>query len=245
MKKIIKKIIPSSLFNIFIKVFTVYKESFLSRNKFFQGNFLKFYSQCDEDFILLKKYLNYNNGFFIELGAMDGVKYSNTKFFEDNLQWSGILIEPTIQYNDLLLNRPNAFNFNYAISKIKGEVEFVGDGNVAGILNSMPMSHSQKWKLNTENSYFAPSVPISDIIDMVSQKMPKRKIEKIDFFSIDVEGGELEVLQTFDWSIPCFIILIELDGQNENKDQMCRDLLIEKGYKYEFNISVSEVWKSM
>ena len=43
-----------------------------------------FYSQSGEDQILYDKYLNYRDGFFIELGAMDGVCYSNTLFFENS-----------------------------------------------------------------------------------------------------------------------------------------------------------------
>ena len=44
----------------------------------------------------LKKYLNYNEGYFIELGANDGVSQSNTYYFEKNNKWNGILIEPVI-----------------------------------------------------------------------------------------------------------------------------------------------------
>ena len=36
---------------------------------------------------------------------MNGVMYSNTKFFEDSLGWIGILIEPTNQFNSLKVNR--------------------------------------------------------------------------------------------------------------------------------------------
>ena len=42
----------------------------------------------------LLKYLNYENGFFIECGANDGVSQSNTLLLEQKLNWSGLLIEP-------------------------------------------------------------------------------------------------------------------------------------------------------
>ena len=35
------------------------------------------------------------NGFYIELGAFDGITQSNTYFFELNRGWKGILIEPS------------------------------------------------------------------------------------------------------------------------------------------------------
>ena len=53
----------------------------------------KYYGQNKMDKKLLK-YLNYNNGFFIELGANDGLRQSNTYYLEKNLGWRGILIEP-------------------------------------------------------------------------------------------------------------------------------------------------------
>ncbi len=54
-----------------------------------------YFSQSGEDEFLNNNYfLNKKDGIYIELGALDGVLYSNTKFFEDNLNWKGILIEP-------------------------------------------------------------------------------------------------------------------------------------------------------
>ena len=46
--------------------------------------------------IKLEKYLNYNNGYFIELGANNGVEQSNTFYFEKEKNWTGILIEPIL-----------------------------------------------------------------------------------------------------------------------------------------------------
>ena len=120
-----------------------------------------FYSQQEEDKILYEKYLNYPNGFFIELGAMNGVTFSNTLFFENNLNWSGVLIEPTSQYHDLIINRPNCHNFNYAISEIDGDVEFIGDGALGCIVSDESQKHINAWGLNKTQSYIVKSKPIS------------------------------------------------------------------------------------
>ena len=42
----------------------------------------------------IESYLNFNNGYFVELGANDGITYSNTYYFEKYRGWKGILIEP-------------------------------------------------------------------------------------------------------------------------------------------------------
>jgi hypothetical protein len=62
-----------------------------------------FYSQHSEDVLLNDTiFKNKPNGVYIELGALDGVLYSNTKFFEDLFNWKGILIEPHPEKFELL-----------------------------------------------------------------------------------------------------------------------------------------------
>jgi FkbM family methyltransferase len=194
-----------------------------------------FYSQQNEDRILFEKYLNYKNGTFIELGAMDGVLYSNSLFFEKELDWNGILIEPTNQYESLIKNRPNCYNFNYAISEFDGVVEFVGSGALGGIKDSMPNGHLKGWGLDKELTYKVESKPISNVIRHLN-------IDRVDLFSIDVEGGELEVLRTFDWNIPVYIVLIEMAKYESNKDEDCRKFLISKGFEFDSIIGCNEVW---
>lgn len=200
-----------------------------------------FSSQQSEDRILFEKHLNYPNGFFIELGAMDGVTYSNTLFFEKYLNWKGILIEPTNQYESLILNRPKCFNFNYAVSKKYGEVEFVGNHALGGIKETMDDKHFYGWKLNEQNTYKVKSKPMYEIINEVKNKI---KIDKIDLLSLDVEGGELDVLETYDWEIPTLFILIEMDGHNSDKDEKCRELLKEKKFIFMERIGINELWKN-
>ena len=43
-----------------------------------------------------ERYLNYNNGFFIEVGGADGVIQSNTIHLERYKNWTGVLVEPNI-----------------------------------------------------------------------------------------------------------------------------------------------------
>ena len=221
---------------------------------------MKFYSQQNEDEILYKKYLNYRDGFFIELGAMDGITFSNSLFFEEFLGWKGVLIEPTIsQFENLVINRKNTHNFNYAISQIEGESEFIGDGALGGLTETMSDWHRKGWKLDqSSNPYLVKTIPISKLLKDI-------KIERVDFFSIDVEGGEIEVLKTFDWSIPVYLILIEGDytATEEQKqewltkpnsnglllskdfiDRMdeCRQILITNGFEFIEKLGCNEIW---
>ena len=64
------------------------------------------YKAQDDLDIKLKKFLNKRNGFFIEIGANDGVHQSNTFYLEKNKNWYGLLIEPGKEaFSRLVKNR--------------------------------------------------------------------------------------------------------------------------------------------
>ena len=196
---------------------------------------MKFYSQQYEDVVLFKKYLNYRNGYFIELGAMDGVRYSNTKFFEDHLNWTGILLEPEkSQFLQLKQNRSNCITLDYAISEIDGEVLFNGRPNDAcgGIIETI--IHNKNELKDSEN-YFVKSKPFYKIFEEIG------KPKQVDLFVVDVEGGELAILKTFDWSIPVYIVVIETAEQNST-NQDCRKILANNGFEFDMVLGCNEVW---
>ena len=54
----------------------------------------------------IEKYINFDNGFFVELGANDGIKQSNSLYFELKRNWRGVLIEPSpYNFQKCLVNR--------------------------------------------------------------------------------------------------------------------------------------------
>ena len=68
----------------------------------------------------LKKYLNFENGFFIEVGAHDGIFQSNTLNLEESLGWKGILIEPSLNaYLECIKNRPKSICINLALTSFE------------------------------------------------------------------------------------------------------------------------------
>jgi FkbM family methyltransferase len=194
-----------------------------------------FYSQQQEDIILWKKCLNYRNGFFLELGAMDGIVYSNTKYFEDSLSWTGILIEPEPnQFKRLVSNRPKCKNFNYAVSETDGDVVFYSrNGGDSG--GGIKETHIETNLYGKEHEIVVKSKPIRNIIEEAGRP------EKIDLFVIDVEGGEHGVLTTFDWSIPVYVVVIEFHANNSRTEE-CRKILTENGFVFDMNIGCNEVW---
>jgi len=80
--------------------------------KTYLKKFKKFNAYHELDKKLLK-YINYQNGFYIDCGANDGVNQSTTWYFEKFLNWNGILIEPIPDTFCELKNNRNKDNYFY------------------------------------------------------------------------------------------------------------------------------------
>lgn len=167
--------------------------------------------------IKLLSLLNYPNGTFIEVGAYDGVTYSNTKLLEEGYGWSGILIEPsTVLFEKLHAVRPNSLCFNCALGSFAEEGSFVRgdfDGHPMASINGIRMARAPTQTVLIRS--------LQSILDEVG-------IDRINLFSLDVEGHELEVLQGIDFNKTTFdYLLIEIyDIQKED----ILSFLSSKGY---------------
>jgi len=101
----------------------------------FDNNKPYFFSQQGEDLLIYRNFINTHvkDGVFLELGACDGLLYSNTLFFEKYLGFKGILIEPVKEFYDKLIkNRPNNSCYNNAISLHKTDIDILVNGAVSG-----------------------------------------------------------------------------------------------------------------
>ena len=139
-----------------------------------------------------------DSGFFVELGANDGLRQSNTKILELNHSWRGILIEPIAEnYRRCRFARSRKTAvFQVACKSFSDESETLtvtrGDliASVISSRNSLhdPLGHSHQLSKGTLDLVEVPSLTLQRVLEM--SDAPKR----INFLSLDVEGYELEVL---------------------------------------------------
>ena len=201
-------------------------------------NTTKFYSQQGEDLLIYRNFINLptKDGIFLELGACDGLLYSNTMFFEKYLGFTGILIEPVKEFYDKLIkNRPNNICYNNAISLNNSDVDIVVRGAVSGIKQHMTKTFVGRWHSNSSIRKVKTKT--------LSNIFQENGIEYIDFFSLDVEGGELDVLETIDWkNISIYLICIELDEHDKEKNNKCRQILTDNGFIFKIKMCINEFW---
>jgi len=153
----------------------------------------------------LLNYINYKNGFYIDCGANDGVNQSTTWYFEKYLNWHGVLIEPVPEvFNELKNNRnKNNYFYNYAlVSKKYNQHKINFTFNNKDFLQAKVALHTHPHK--NENIIRVKCKTLEKILD--NTKIPKL----IDFFSLDVEGYEFEVLEGINFNSTKFkYILVE------------------------------------
>jgi FkbM family methyltransferase len=125
------------------------------------------------------------NGFFIELGAFDGITQSNTYFFELNRKWCGLLVEPSKSAYELCCkNRPNSIVINSCcVSHNYKEDTILGD------FNSSLMSSVNGQRLYSSDLIQVKALTLEKILDENHVDV------EIDFLSLDTEGYELPILQ--------------------------------------------------
>jgi len=199
---------------------------------------IKFYGLNNLDKKMLN-YVNYENGFYIEIGAGDGLVQSNTFYFEKKKNWRGVLIEPSKKFKYLKKNRSSKnFFYNYAcvpfnFNKKKiiltyNNLMTVSDELVENDFKKKHLNRGLKYiKKKNQIRFFAKCKTLNQILN--ESKSPKI----IDFFSLDVEGAELSVLKGIDFKKYFFkYILIET-----NNFSIIDMFLSKKKYKFIKKIS--------
>ena len=174
---------------------------------------MRYYSQAGQDEWVDTFFKSKKNGYFLDIGAYDGVHLSNTYYLENELGWDGLCIDAdTDVYKDLNKNR-NCKKINIAISNKSGISNF----SQAGV--SGRISEEGNMEVNTTS------------IDKILIEFNCPKI--IDYISLDVEGHEYNVLEMFPFSEYKFILMtVEHNlylGSDVNKKKI-NEILTKNGY---------------
>lgn len=206
-KDLIKKCIPRPIIDHFIYLFYY--------RLFRRGYFAQ--SQLDKK---LKKYINYEKGFFVELGANDGFTASNTLYFEMRKNWRGILIEPSPNLflsccfyrnkpgNKIFCNACVPFGFTEKYVDIDYAYLMSVSTNLKNDLDDIQsFLNDAKSNLKTHDK----NLKFGSIARTLSSILDESDSPKIiDLLSLDVEGAELEVLKGLNFSVYKFkYMLIE------------------------------------
>lgn len=202
-----------------------------------------FASQSNEDKELLQLFHSAHplcNGTYLEMGAVDGVRYSNSHVFHHAYNWKGVLVEASPRnYPQLVKNRPNEIATVHAGVCSKETILHWVEGNgraVGGFQEIAPPSFQKRWWDETaiKNAAAVMCQPLRKVLDKAlgNGDVDGSKFH-FDFFSLDVEGAEFDVLLSNDFERFTFgIVFVESDQHNTMKNMAVRTLLENNGYTF-------------
>lgn len=177
------------------------------------GGAVEFFSEAGQDeYIDETIFARMRNGVFVEVGAFDGIRGSNTLFFEKFRGWSGLLIEASpLYYSWLEQNRPECAREQVAVAAAAGEADFLEITEGMYMMSGLKIALPPDQRRAAEEGLFGRSdmikVPTLSLADILR----KHELDAVDYLSIDIEGGEFDALEAFPfeefeidvWSIEC------------------------------------------
>lgn len=189
-----------------------------------------FYSQCGQDEYIFKNiFPGKNKGIFIEIGAYDGIKLSNTLFFE--LQgWTGICIEPIPEMFEQLKKNRACVCIQGCVTDHGGTALFRRAG-VGGMLSGLVEKYDPRHVQRIEQEHgFSDYYQVSCYT--LSQILSDYKLDKVDFLSIDTEGGELDILKSLsEQELACIDVICVEDNFYNSKNCEIEKYLTSNNFK--------------
>jgi len=170
------------------------------------------------------------DGFFVELGAQDGARTSNTRALEERLGWRGVCVEADpLNFRVLRYHRPKCATVRAAVGAKRGTkvsfesgglrgAAFGGFGGATGFARYRGRGAPSGTKIEME------TMTLTDVLR--SARAPR----EIDYLSLDVEGAEVDVLEGLDSNVYVVRAISVEHNFEETKRQRIFDLLSSRGY---------------
>ncbi|EAV42138.1 hypothetical protein SIAM614_20655 [Stappia aggregata IAM 12614] len=184
---------------------------------------------------------NREGGIFLELGGYDGITGSNTLFFEKELGWTGLLIEPVPSNYAQAASVRRCACLNAAVGAPVPVADFLeirsGYTQSGGLIDSIAPDLLDRIRLHPEHDERIARIPVRSIRDILEDM----GIDRIDYLSLDVEGGEMAVLREFPFeTVPVDTWSIE----NISDSPEIPSFMAGKGYEVIEFIGIDEIYRA-
>ena len=167
------------------------------------------------------EYIDFEGGIFLEAGANDGIRQSNTFYLEKKMGWKGILVEPIPELaRECKRNRKASEIYQVALTTEENSGRFITLMDV-DLMSTVAQSENLEARLAsaeelqgiTRKEYEVATKSLSQVIDQSSY-------HTVDFMSIDVEGYELEVLAGLNLDRHCPQLLLVETSKIEEVEEL-------------------------
>jgi FkbM family methyltransferase len=159
------------------------------------GHLRVHFSQFGEDAVLWTYLQAKKDGFYVDVGCHHPLKYSNTALLHIFNKWNGINIDVDQRSIDQFERlRPADVNICTAVGRQAGtlEVTIFEDGAINTF--DKKMAEDPRWESMPRQKKMVNVQPLHSLLNL--HLPPDRKI---DLLNVDIEGLDLDALQSNDW----------------------------------------------
>jgi len=209
---------------------TMFKK-FASKDK----RYIEYQSRNEQDKWVVEKLDMKEGGYFVDIGAGDGIQDNNSHALEKELNWKGICVEPNPldrSFKALIQNR-NCICENECIFEADTEVDFIARGrksSLSGITYECASSHIQQAAESGHPVTRIKSISLEQLLDRHDSPAI------IDYLSLDTGGSEFDILRNFNFEKYKFLLITVDVGK---KQEEIKKLLGDNGYELEAAVGSS------
>lgn len=195
-------------------------------------------SQLQQDIFVLTELCFKTGGYFVEFGATNGVDLSNTYLLEKGFGWTGILAEPARSWHsELKKNRSSIIESKCVWSTSGQTLKFnetaSGEFSTIDVFSDLDQ-HSRVRE--SGQRYEVETISLVDLLETYNAP------NEIDYLSIDTEGSEYDILNSFDFERFKFKVITCEHNFTPQREKI-HDLLTQHGYVRKFEeISEFDDW---
>lgn len=205
--------------------------------------YAQYMSQLGQDKLFNERFLlNKKNGFFIDIGAHDGMTGSNTYFFEKELEWKGLCFEPLPHLFKQLQECRDCICINACVGSVNGTVQFLHLDSCDEQLSGMCDTYDQRQLdivMNDISIYGGKSVMIELPCVRLNDILDRYGVTHVDYLSLDTEGSELEILKSIDFSK---VTIDMMSVENNFHEPFIREFLESKGFIFIEHVVVDDIY---
>ncbi len=192
-----------------------------------EGSNLKF-SENDNDWWVLNTRRNWQNGYFVDIGASDGIIGSNTYLLEKFYKWQGICVDPNPVTLKSLCGARDTIISDLCVYRESGKIlpfKYLSDqSNFYGWNQRSGLDGYISDQIPVEmNSHRVFTITLTDLLDLHNAP------NKVDYVSIDVEGSEIEVLLGIDFS-KYDITMFSIEYENSDHRSKIHKIMTDNKY---------------
>ena len=155
-------------------------------------------SQAGQDQVVERILKGKRGGTFLDIGAYDGLTGSNSLYFEKHLGWTGVLVEPVEDVRKTAEVWRSSPFLPYAIAAEDGEAQFIavtrGYTQMSGLADAYDPAMLSRVRADPRHAEDRITVPTRSLNSLFAET----GMDRVDFVSLDIEGGEAAALEAFD-----------------------------------------------